>query len=237
MAKMCRPMAPQQSARGIAFFDLDHTLVDGDSDTSFLGYLAERLDFEPEVEEEKSKIHQAYLEGQPWQEAYRRLLVRIYGGREVATLREWSAVHARERVLPMLFAGARELLERERGRRRQLCLLTTTNQVVTEPLVQELGLDVLLSTRLEEQDGVLNGRLVGDFCTGPGKARALLDHCRREQVDPADCAMFGDGRSDMEALAAVGEPVAVHPTPGLRDQARRLAWPILDLRDGIRPQT
>lgn len=213
----------------IAFFDLDHTLLDGDSDTSFLSYLMERLALPPEVQERKEKIHHAYMVGEPWQAEYRELLALIYAGRSHPELQGLSRSHASECLLPMLFAGARDLIARERGRRDQLCLLTTTNQIVTEPLLAELGLDVLLSTRLEVSGERLSGKLVGDFCTGPGKAAALLAHCEQLGADPADCAMFGDGRSDMQALAAVGEPVAVHPTDELREQAQRLGWRILDL--------
>ncbi len=217
------------SSPRIAFFDLDHTLLDGDSDTSFLGYLMDRISLPAEVQERKDRIHHAYMVGEPWQTEYRELLALIYAGQPHGQLRQWSRSHAAECLLPMLFAGARDLIEREREQRDQLCLLTTTNQIVTEPLLAELGLDVLLSTRLEVTGERLSGSLVGDFCTGPGKAAALLAHCEQLGADPVDCAMFGDGRSDMQALAAVGEPVAVHPTDELREQARRLGWPILDL--------
>lgn len=213
----------------LAFFDLDHTLLDGDSDSSFLQYLMERLPLPDEVRARKAKIHAAYMVGEPWQPEYRLLLRQIYAGQSYTDLQDMSRQHAVDRLLPMLFPGARALLERERQERDQLCLLTTTNQIVTQPLVAELGFDVLLSTQLEVQDGLLTGDLVGDFCTGPAKAQALVAHCERLGADPGLCAMFGDGRSDMEALDAVGEPVAVHPTPELRRQAQSRAWPILGL--------
>ncbi|MEC8493495.1 MAG: haloacid dehalogenase-like hydrolase, partial [Planctomycetota bacterium] len=66
--------------RSIAFFDLDHTLVDGDSDTSFIEYLHRRGEVARDVIDDKEPIHAAYLEGRPGQADYERLLARIYGG-------------------------------------------------------------------------------------------------------------------------------------------------------------
>ena len=215
--------------RSIAFFDLDHTLVDGDSDTSFIEYLNRRGEVARDVIDAKEPIQVAYLEGRPWQADYERLLARIYTGRDVAATERLAAAHAEECVLPMLFAGARGLVERERARRGAVVLLTTTNQVVAGPIAEALGFDPLLSTRLEVVGDRYTGRLVEGFCTGPGKARALLAHCEAAGVDPRRCAMFGDGRSDMEALDAVGEPVAVHPMGALAERAAARGWPVLDL--------
>lgn len=214
---------------GVAFFDLDHTLVDGDSDSSFIDFLDARGLLPPGVQEAKAPINLAYMEGRPWQTEYRALLRRIYEGRDVAETEAVAAEHAETRVLPMLFAGARALLEKERARRDAVVLLTTTNQIVTTPVVQLLGLDGLLSSRMENDGERFTGEVEGEFCTGPGKRTALVGYCEARGVDPADCAMYGDGRSDMDALAAVGEPVAVHPNEELARVAAERGWPVMDL--------
>lgn len=216
------------TARGLAFLDLDHTLLDGDSDSSFLDLLGREGVVGDDVLAAKEPINAAYMEGRPWQPEYRALLRRIYAGLEVAPLERLAARHAAEHALPMLFAGARDLIARERARRDGLFLLTTTNQLVAEPIAALLELDGVLSTRLLHGDGRFTGE-VGPFCTGPGKREALEAKCAELGVDPADCAMFGDGRSDMDALAAVGAPHAVHPNGELSRVAAREGWPVLDL--------
>lgn len=217
------------ASRGIAFFDLDHTLVDGDSDSSFIDFLDRRGLLPAGVQEAKEPIHTAYMAGEPWQVPYRALLRRIYRDRSVEETLALAAEHAETEVIPMLFSGARDLIQRARERRDRVVLLTTTNQIVTTPVVQFLGLDDLLSSRLEIAGPRFTGEIEGEFCTGPGKAEALRAYCAERGVDPADCAMYGDGRSDMDALAAVGEPVAVHPNDDLARKAAELGWPILDL--------
>ncbi|QDV05968.1 Phosphoserine phosphatase [Planctomycetes bacterium Poly30] len=214
---------------GIAFFDLDHTLVNGDSDSSFIDFMDVRGLLPDGVQEAKAPINAAYMAGEPWQVPYRALLREIYRDRSVAETMALAAEHAVSHVMPMLFRGARALLEEARERRGHLVLLTTTNQVVTTPLLELLGLDGLLSTQMEVQGSRFTGEVVGEFCTGPGKEIALRAYCEQRGVDPADCAMYGDGRSDMDALAAVGEPVAVHPNHGLAKKAAELGWPVLDL--------
>jgi HAD superfamily hydrolase (TIGR01490 family) len=216
-------------ANGIAFFDLDHTLVDGDSDSSFIDFMEARGLLAPGILEAKEPINQAYMEGRPWQPEYRELLRRIYRDQSVSGLEELARIHAEECVVPMLFAGARDLLAKERAKRDEIVLLTTTNQIVTTPLLGMLGLDGLLSSRLEAKGELYTGEVEGDFCTGPGKATRLRAYCEARGVDPAHCAMYGDGRSDMDALAAVGQPVAVHPNDELAATAARHDWPVLNL--------
>lgn len=216
-------------AKGIAFFDLDHTLVDGDSDSSFTDFLDRRGVLAAGVAEDKLPINRAYMAGDPWQDLYRVLLRRIYGGQSVAKMAAMAQEHASTEILPMLFQGARGLLAEARARSGQVVLLTTTNQVVTAPLVELLGFDALLSSRMAVSGEAYTGEVMGEFCTGPGKAAALLAYCADAGVDPQDCAMYGDGRSDMEALAAVGEPVAVHPNGTLARTAAEQGWPVLDL--------
>ncbi len=215
----------------IAFFDLDHTLVDGDSDSSFLDFMAAHGALDGALLEGKGAIERAYLEGRAWQTEYGILLGKIYQGREVRGTEVLGHKHAHEKVLPMLFAGARSLIESERAKGRSAVLLTTTNQVVTAPVAAALGMDALLCTRLEVDAarGEFTGRLEDGFCTGPGKAAAIESYCRQVGAVPADCAMFGDGRSDMDALSIVGEPVAVHPFDRLRDVAETKGWRILAL--------
>ncbi len=210
---------------GIAFFDLDHTLLDGDSDTSFLDYLVDHGQVTDDVQVEKEAVHRAYMEGAPWQVEYKKLLRRMYGGQSVDTLQAMASDHARDHALPMLFAGARGLIAEEAAKGRELVLLTTTNQLVVAPIALDLGLHHVLSTRLEIKGETFTGELEGGtFCTGPHKATALLAYCENKGVDPAHCAMFGDGRSDLEALDAVGEPVAVHAIPELEKRARERGW-------------
>lgn len=217
---------------GIAFFDLDHTLLDGDSDSSFIDFLGERGVLTRELVASKDPIGDAYMQGRPWEADYRVFLRQVYKGRVVSEMQSLAEEHATTRVLELFYPGARTLVETERAERQGIALLTTTNQLVSTPIAAVLGIDIVLSTQLETVGERYTGELVGDFCTGPGKARALREHCGTLGVDPAECAMFGDGRSDMDALAAVGEPVAVHPTDALERHARERGWRVLDLSPG-----
>lgn len=220
------------AASGITFFDLDHTLLDGDSDSSFIDFLGERGVLTRELAASKDPIGEAYMQGRPWEVDYKVFLKQVYEGRVVGEMQALAEEHATTRVRELFYPGARALVETERARRQGIALLTTTNQLVSTPIAAMLGIDVVLSTQLEVVGERYTGELVGAFCTGPGKARALREHCRTLSVDPAECAMFGDGRSDMDALAAVGEPVAVHPTDALERHAREQAWRVLDLSLG-----
>ncbi len=212
----------------IAFFDLDRTVLSVNSLTGWmrrevqLGHLSRRR----------------AAQGVFWVGAYRLGFSRMQGlirsavadlaGVEEAVLARRSAEYfdaeLRDRVRP----GVAAALQRHRARQDQLYLLTASSNYLAEVVVERLGLDGALCNRLEVAEGRFTGRAVEPLCFGEGKARLAQDLAQTLGVHLSDCTFYTDSYSDLPAMAAMGEPVAVNPDPRLARAARRRGWRIED---------
>lgn len=214
---------------GIAFFDLDRTL---------LAVNTAKLWLRRELKEGNIPRLEA-MKGAAWVALYHF----GYGDveqvidRAVATLKDVSETSVRERTLrfyqeevrAQLRPGAMRVLDEHRGSGHRLVLLTSSSQYLSEAVTEELRLDAYLCNTFEvDERGFFTGRAVRPLCFGRGK----VDHARKLAdelgVPLEQCAFYTDSFSDLPMLEAVGEPVVVHPDPRLRRAARRRGWRIVD---------
>lgn len=210
----------------IAFFDMDHTLMDNDCDVSWKAFLIEEGLADPSENAEAARFYQDYRDGKFNIEAFLEFQLRQFRDRtpdEMAALaRRHFERHARSRLYPDAVAAVADL----RGRALPVFLLTATNDVIARPVAEALGFDGLLATRLETRDGRYTGRIVLPYCFGEDKtgyARAL---CAERGMTLRDAAYYGDSRADIPVLEAVGFPVVVNPAEPLRALAAERRWPV-----------
>lgn len=212
----------------IAFFDLDRTVISVNSLTGWmrrevkLGHVSKRR----------------AAQGVFWIGAYRlgfsrmegliRAAMRDLAGAEEAELarrsRDYFDDHLRHRVRP----GVEPAFARHRARGDQLYLLTASSSYLADVVVDRLGLDGALCNRLEVEGGRFTGRPIEPVCFGAGKATLARQLAADRGVRLADCAFYTDSYSDLPAMLAVGEPVAVNPDPRLARAARQRGWRIED---------
>jgi len=133
-------------------------------------------------------------------------------------------------VLPLVVPGAREKIEKHRAEGHVLAILSTSPCYVTEPLAEVLGIEEVISTRFEIQDGLFTGRLRGPACVGRGKVHWAEDLVARKQIDLSKSWFYTDSYTDMPMLERVGNQVVVNPDPRLRRIAKRRGWPVQDWR-------
>lgn len=210
---------------GIAFFDLDLTILSCNSATLWikrelkLGFLSRtyyakaawwvalyQLGFanlERVIEEAI-----ASLEGQSEAEIHQR------------TLDFWAEIE------PQIRPGARAAVERHRAAGDHLALLTSSSNYLSQPVVDLLGLHETLCNRFEVVDGVFTGKSTGPLCFGPGKIHHAEALSTRLGIPLSECTFYTDSYSDLPVLERVGQPVAVHPDPRLNREAKRRGWRI-----------
>lgn len=219
------------ATRTLALFDLDETLIAGDSDYEWglhlvsLGvvdresYLAKNQDFYDRYRA-GTLVLQDFLDFQlyPLSQFSR------------AQLDEWHAGFLSSRILPMIRPGARALLDQHRGAVR--VIVTATNRFVTAPIATALGITNLLATELEQDNGRFTGRAAGTPCFREGKVVRLHEWlaARGERMgDYSETWFYSDSANDIPLLSEVTHPVAVHPDDRLRAHAAERGWPVLSL--------
>ena len=217
----------------LALFDLDHTLLSGDSDVLWCEFLMERgaLD-RAEFEPRNAAMARRYHAGSVTADEFCAFYVATLAGRSPAQWRPLCERFMRDVIAPRIPAAAHALVESHRARRDRPVLTTATNRLTTELTAQHLRIADLIATEVELEGGLCTGRPAGTLNMREGKV-ARLHTWLREQglaLSLLDTAVFySDSSNDLALLRAVGEPVAVDPDARLREHAVVSGWRIVEL--------
>ncbi|CAN7729782.1 HAD-IB family hydrolase [Pseudorhodoferax sp. LjRoot39] len=221
----------------LALFDLDHTLLQIDSDYAW-GVYTTRIGWtDPEAFARRNDAFYAhYKAGTLDIHDYVRFATDAVRERGPQAAAAAHADFMREMVLPALLPAARELVELHRARGDTLLLVTATNEFVTAPIAQALGIEHLIAVQLERAplpDGGdwITGAIRGVPSAREGKVtrmQAWLDE-RGLTWDSVHCTFYSDSINDLPLLEKVQVPVATNPDDHLRAVAQARGWRILDL--------
>ena len=216
----------------LAIFDLDHTLLSGDSDVLWCDFLVRHGLAAPDQQARNQALDAAYRDGSVSVAAYCDFHAALLAGHTPAHWAPWCERFLHEAVLPRIPAAARTLVERHRSAGHRLLMSTATNRAISERTARALGFEHLIATELELVDGRYSGRTTGTPNMRDGKVARLHDWlaARGESATLLQQAHFySDSANDLPLLRAVGLPVVVDPDPRLLAEATACAWPVLRL--------
>ena len=226
MAGRPRPSMP------LAIFDLDHTLLSGDSDRLWCDFLVDRGLLPRRYRERAKDVAARYTAGTVAPPDYCAFYAGLVAGWAPAELEPTRRCFFHEVVRPRIPVDTRALLRRHRDGGDTLLLTTATNRMVSELTAQDLGVDHYLCTEVEVVDGRLTGRIDGAPNMGTGKLvrmRAWLAANGQTEADLRRAVFYTDSINDLALLSAVGRPVVVDPDPRLEATALRKRWTLLRL--------
>lgn len=218
----------------LTLFDLDGTLLPLDSDHAF-GEFMVRCGWADGAEHGRRNeaFFRDYQAGSLDMAAYIDFATAPWRGRAQT---EFDAVSARfmaEVIAPQIRPAARALVQRHRDAGDRVAIVTATNECVTRPIAQALGIDTLIATELErDAQGFVTGRIKGIPALREGKiarVQAWLAAQGQGWSDFDRITFYGDSTNDLPLLEKVSHPVATNPVPALAAIAHARAWPILQL--------
>ena len=215
----------------LALFNLDNTLLAGDSDYLWGQFLVDNgIVDASEYEEKNRQFFEDYEQGRLDIGRYLRFALAPLGRFEPRQLEQWRQRFLDEKIRPIVAPGAEELLQRHREAGDQLMIISATNAFVTRPIAELLGVPHLLAT----EPAVENGRYTGDYIGTPtfreGKVKALREWLSQHGLTLEDSHFYSDSHNDLPLLEQVEHPVAVDPDPVLRERAEAAGWPVISLR-------
>jgi HAD superfamily hydrolase (TIGR01490 family) len=219
----------------LALFDLDHTLLSGDSNRLWLRFLIDRNMLESRLAEAADGIDDRYDTGSISAEEASLFYLAILGGRERVELDALHQDFMREHIVPNIPQQALELLAQHRDAGDLVVITTSTNQFITEPIAAYLGVEHLIATDAESVDGRFTGKISGILNMREGKVKRLdtwLAGRGYSWLDFRETWFYSDSHNDIPLLDRVSRPVAVDPDAALTAHARARGWPILRLRQG-----
>ncbi len=218
----------------LALFDLDNTLLAGDSDYEWGQFLVDRGVLERDAYEAQNRAYyDQYAAGTLDIHEYLGFALRPLADHSPEDLARWHAEFMRSRILPMITSPARALVRRHLQAGELCAIVTATNSFVTAPIAREFGVEHLIATEPESRDGRFTGRVAGTPCFRAGKLRRLdewLAGLGRRLADFEASACYSDSHNDLPLLERVTRPVAVDPDEQLAREAKRRGWETISLR-------
>jgi HAD superfamily hydrolase (TIGR01490 family) len=220
----------------LALFDLDNTLLAGDSDFEWAQYLISRGVLDREVYEARNlDFYAQYKAGTLDIHEFLDFQLKPLSRHPRSQLDAWHADFMASHILPIVTEKGRQLVRRHLDEGALVAIVTATNSFVTAPIAREFGIAHLLATEPEQADGdgAFTGRVHGIPCFREGKIARVDDWLTGLGHDWSSFErswFYSDSLNDLPLLGKVTDPVAVDPDDTLAQHAQRNGWPILSLR-------
>lgn len=218
----------------LVLFDLDNTLLAGDSDFEWAQFLIEQGVLDREVYEARNlEFYEQYKAGTLDIHAFLDFQLKPLARHPRSQLDIWHAEFMRTRILPIVASQTRAFLAKELAQADLAAIITATNSFVTAPIAKELGVPHLIATDPEQMDGQFTGKVAGIPCFREGKIARLDAWLAGQGLSRATLTssrFYSDSLNDLPLLESVTEPVAVDPDLTLAAHAAKMGWPILSLR-------
>jgi HAD superfamily hydrolase (TIGR01490 family) len=216
----------------LAIFDLDNTLLGGDSDHAWGQFLVNKGIVDAnEYQQANDRFLQQYQQGGLNIDEFLAFALKPLAAHSKQQLDQWHQQFMIEAITPMRLTKATTLLNDHRERGDFLLIITATNQFVTEPIATSLGVDTILATIPEYINGAYTGRVEGTPCFQAGKVERLNQWMLESRHDLHDSYFYSDSHNDLPLLSIVDHPVAVDPDQQLSQHAQKQGWPIISLRN------
>jgi len=216
---------------GIALFDLDNTLIAGDSDYLWGCFLAEQGVVDGASHERKNRrFYDQYKAGELDIHAFLEFQLQPLAAHSLDTLVKLREQYLQEKIAPVLLPAAQALVDKHRDQNDTLVVITATNRFITEPIVAMYGIPHLLATEPEFVDGAYTGAVSGVPCFQGGKIDKLADWLEENRQSLDDSWFYSDSHNDLPLLGEVIHPVAVDPDEILEQHAKDHNWPVISLR-------
>ncbi len=217
----------------LALFDLDNTLLSGDSDYEWAQFLVERGVLErAEYEARNQHFFRQYKEGRLDILEFLEFQLAPLARYPREKLDEWHGEFMRTKIEPMIRAKGMELVQRHLRDKHLCAIVTSTNAFITAPIAREFGVEHLLATELEVKDGRFTGKPSGTPCFREGKVTRLAEWLADQGRTLASFTaiwFYSDSQNDLPLLEHVTHPVAVDPDDVLRREAGKRGWQVISL--------
>ena len=217
----------------LTLFDLDNTLLNGDSDFEWSQFLIRIGVLDRELFEAKNlAFYEHYKAGTLDINEFLDFQLKPLSRHARKTLDEWHQRFMREQALGMITQPARELVNRHRAAGDVCVIITATNSFVTAPIAKEFGIEHLIATEPEHKDGEFTGNVADVPCFREGKITRLDNWlvARGWSLNSfADTTFYSDSLNDLPLLCKVKHPIAANPDATLRAHAEQHGWKIINL--------
>jgi HAD superfamily hydrolase (TIGR01490 family) len=209
-----------------AFFDMDKTLIAENSGSLYMRYRYQLGEITGLELLQGLGTYLRYKLGLLDIENWTKDMMLQFRGQSESDLEAETLIWAREMVVETVYPEARALVREHLDRGHVVAVVSGATRFVVRPIAQHLGIEHMLYTRLEVEDGVFTGRIIEPICFETGKIYWLQEFIEAQGIDLARSYFYSDSITDLPLLDLVGHPVVTNPDPLLYRTAVKRTWPV-----------
>lgn len=210
--------------RAAAFFDVDQTVIRGNSASLYARYLRRHAGARLRDLLVTAYYYGLYKVNRLDLEVVLARSVRSLEGRREDEYRAFCERFVRDAMVPLVYPEVAPLLARHRAAGHEVVLISASINFVVDPLARHLGIEHACSTEVEVAGGRLTGTYRRPACFAEGKVHYAERFCAARGVDLRESAFYTDSASDLPLLERVGHPRPVNADFLLRREAARRGW-------------
>lgn len=216
----------------LAIFDLDNTLLNGDSDYLWGQFLAKQgLVDGDSYEKENQRFYDEYVKGTLDIYEFLEFSLQPLSQIEMSQLSQLHEKFMVQSIRPLITAKSRALIAQHQTAGDLALIITATNLFITAPIAQELGIENILATEPEIVNNRYTGKVAGIPCFREGKVERLKHWLQQTGHNLAGSYFYSDSHNDLPLLEMVTHPVAVDPDETLHTHAEMKGWDIISLKN------
>ncbi len=214
----------------LVLFDLDNTLLAGDSDYLWGEFLGEQGLVDPTFyTAENARFYQEYKDGTLDIFEFLEFSLKPLAEHSMQELQALHRQFMMQKIQPIISDDARLLVDMHRKRGDDLAIITATNSFVTSPIARHFGVSDLIATEPEIRDNHYTGKVAGIPCFREGKVQRLNEWLKTRNLNLGNSWFYSDSHNDLPLLERVTHPIPVDPDASLAATAEEKGWPVLYL--------
>ena len=218
----------------LALFDLDNTILAGDSDYNWSRFLIQEGYLDGAIHAEKNeKFYADYKAGTLDIFAFVEFQFKPLARNPRTVLNQLLKKYVEEVIKPMITEKARALVKRHQDEGDLIIVITATNSFITRPIAELFGIENLIGTDPEEKEGEFTGKVSGLPSFKEGKVTRLEAWLKGKNLSLASFEksyFYSDSHNDLPLMQKVTHPVAVDSDDVLSEYAQSKGWPQISLR-------
>ena len=217
--------------KNLAIFDLDNTILNGDSDYSWINFLIDIGYVDKDEYEKKNQyFYDKYYEGKLDYDEWAEFALSTIKGKRPEEIENLLNKFLSSVIEPMINIYALRLLHNHYHNNDVMLLASATNSVIVNPIAKRLGFENIVATEVEIVNGVYSGKFQNTPALGEGKLQKVREWMRRNDFsDFKNTTFYSDSINDLPLLSSVNKAVAVNPDNKLREECEKRSWEIVDL--------
>ena len=214
----------------LLIFDLDNTLLAGDSDRNWGIFLSEQQVVDASYLDESERFYNNYYEGSLDIDGFLSFCLKPLIANDMAKLLKLREQFIEEKIRPIVTKTGKELINQAHAEGKKVIIATATNDFVTRPIADIFDVSVLIATEFEIKDNAFTGRVVGAPCFRGGKLNKVTKWINDNNFDLSQASFYSDSFNDLPLLEKVKKPVIVDGDDKLREIGKNNNWECVSFR-------